>query len=130
MTDTLLFLHVLSAAALFTGLAAFTALVRGMRLEPGAVRIFAGAWQAGLVGVFIFGLALAFDIDDYDPWDAWILIALGLWLALGGLGDKLVAAYREKGEAAAATPGVARLHWIAVVLVVLLLADMIWKPWA
>ena len=130
MTDTLLFLHLLSAAALFTGLAAFTALVRGMRLEPGAVRIFTGVWQAGLVGVFIFGLALAFDIDDYDPWDAWVLIALGLWLALGGLGDKLVAAYRDHGENAKDTPGVARLHWIAVVLVVLLLADMIWKPWA
>ena len=131
MTDALLFLHLLSAAALVTGIVAFSALVLGARLELGAVRGFLALFHAGLVGVLVFGVALAIDIDGYDPWSAWVLIAIGLWLAAGGLGEKVPTAYREAGGERGAIPAAAvRAHWIHVGVVILLLADMIWKPWA
>jgi hypothetical protein len=78
------------------------------------------------VGLFLFGIALALDIDGYELWDAWILLALALWLAAGYTGDKLGMAARDGGVG----PDSIRMHWITVALVVLLLADMVWKPWA
>lgn len=128
MTDGLLFLHVLSAAAMFAALAAFTAVALGAFVDAGAMRISVALWHAGLVGVFVFGLALAFDIDGYHPWDGWVLIAIVLWLGAGYTGDKLAAEHRRSGGDVPAD--VIRLHWVTVVLVLVLLADMIWKPWA
>ncbi|MFN8632150.1 MAG: hypothetical protein U0838_18070 [Chloroflexota bacterium] len=131
MTDALLFLHLLSAAALFAGVVAFSAVALGARLELGAVRAFLTLWYVGLVGVLLFGIALALAIDGYGLWDGWVLIALALWLCVGYPGDKLPAAYRDAGGGEAPLPdGVTRMHWISVAIVVLLLADMIWKPWA
>ena len=130
MTDTLLFLHLLSAVAIFAAIVCFSAVVLGAQLQPAVVRPFLMLSQVGLLGVLIFGLALAVDIDEYDPWDVWVLIAIFLWLAAGGTGERLLRAYREGGGAAAITADVARAHWIHVGLVVLLLADMVWKPWA
>ena len=127
MTDTLLFVHVLSAAVLFAGLVGLSARVLGAPLDAGALRIYYVLWNAGAAGVLVFGVILAFDIDDYEIWDAWILIAIALWAAAGGVVEKALASYRD-------TPGpvpaaAARLHWIGAALIVLLLADMIWKPW-
>ena len=50
-----------------------------------------------MVGVFLLGIALAIDIDGYEIWSAWVLIAIALWLTIGGFGDKLPAAYKEAG---------------------------------
>ncbi len=130
MTDAFLFFHLLTAASLVTAVVCFSAVILGAQLPLGVVRSFLPFWHVGLVGVFVFGLALAIDIDDYDPWDVWVLIAIGLWLAAGGTGDKVPAAYKEAGGDPAAIPAsVARTHWISVVAVLLLLADMVWKPW-
>lgn len=131
MTDALLFLHLLSAAALFTGLAAFTAISLGARVELSTLRVYVALWHIGLVGVFLLGLALAIDIDGYEIWSAWVLIAIALWMTVGTFGDKLPAAYKEAGGPGAVLPSsVVRAHWISVLIVVLMLADMIVKPWA
>jgi len=129
LTDAFLFFHLLSAASLFAALVCFSAVVLGARLPLGVVRTLLPFWHAGLVGVFIFGIALAIDIDDYDPWDGWVLIAIGLWLAAGATGDKVPGAYKESGGQVPIPSAVARTHWISVVVVLLLLADMVWKPW-
>ena len=128
MTDTLLFLHVLSAACLFAAIYGFSSLVLGGRMEPGGLKITLALWHVGLVGVFIFGIWLALRVDGIEIWDAWILIAIALWMTAGGTGDKVPAAYREAGGGAIPAR-VVRMHWISVIVVVLLLADMIWKPW-
>lgn len=131
MTDALLFLHLLSAAALATGLVAFTAIALGAGVELSSLRAYVALWQAGLVGVLLLGIALAVDIDGYAVWNAWVLIAIVLWLAAGGLGDRLPRAYKDAGGAGSTLPaGVVRAHWITIVIVLLLLADMIVKPWA
>lgn len=130
MTDALLLLHLLSAAAIFAALVAFSAIVFGAQVEPGAVRVFTVLWQAGIIGVIVFGIALAIDVDDLDPWTAWVLIAIVLWLGAGGLGDRVAAACREAAEGKPLPGSAATSHWILVTLVVLMLADMIWKPFA
>ena len=128
MTDTLLFLHVLSAAVLVSGLVALTARVLGAQLDTGALQVFYVLWNVGAAGVLIFGIWLALKIDDYGILDAWILIAIALWAAAGGVVEKALGSYRDSAEPVPAAA--ARLHWVGVALIVLLLADMIWKPWA
>ena len=131
MTDALLFLHLLSAAAIFAAVVAFSGFLLGARFGPGAARAFTFLWQAGIVGVILFGLALAIGVDGYALWDVWVLIAIVLWLAAGGSSDRLSAAYRDAAESGAPLPAdIARTHVFHVAIVVLLLADMIWKPWA
>src|SRR3954465_12785158 len=120
MADTLLFLHLLSAAALVTAVVAFSAVALGARLDLPAVRLFLTLFHIGLVGVFLFGIALAIDIDGYHPWDGWILIALALWMAAGYTGDKAALAYREAGgEGAVLTADARRMQWMTLALVVL-----------
>lgn len=131
MTDALLFLHLLSAAALFAAVASFSAIVLGARAEAGVAGPAVWLWRIGMLGVIVFGIALSIDIDGYQPWDGWILIAVALWLVAGGIGDRVAAACQQAAGAGGTLPGaVARSHWITVTLVVLLLADMVWKPWA
>ena len=129
MSEALLFLHLLSATALFAGLFVFSAVALGAQMETGAMRFSLALWHAGLVGVIVFGIALALDVDGVELWDAWVLIAIVLWVAAGGAGERLAAAHKE--AVGGALPGnIVRAHWITVVLVLLLLADMVWKPWA
>lgn len=130
MTDLLLFLHVLAAAALVTALVAFSAVAVGAQLPKGSIGPFKALWHVGLVGVFILGIALAIDIDGYEIWDRWVLIALALWLVVGAPGERLPRAYSEAGAGTALPASAIRAHWITVALVLLLLADMIGKPWA
>ena len=81
------------------------------------------------MGLLVFGAALAIDLDSYELWDTWIIIAIVIWLGLGPMGDRLPIAYRETGGASVPAEAI-RIHWISMALVVVLLADMIWKPWA
>jgi len=128
MTGTLLFLHLLSAAVLVAGLTGLSARVLGTPVDAGALKVFYVFWNGGAAGVLIFGIWLALNIDDYEIWDAWVLIAIALFLAAGGIVERALASYRDTtGPAPAAA---ANLHWVGVLMIVLLLADMIWKPWA
>jgi hypothetical protein len=75
-------------------------------------------------------------------WDAWIIIALVLWAAIGGLGGRTGKYYTETQNLAAddaaeseviarlRAPTGVRLHGITLLLFVVLLLDMIFKPWA
>ena len=126
MTDTLLFLHLLSAAALFATLVIMSAVVLGAPADRSLVTASKLGSAIGLLGTVIFGIVLALDIDGYELWDGWILVALGLWAVLAETGRR---AY-EVPPPGQVTPEMRRWHWITVAVTVLLLADMIWKPWA
>lgn len=97
MSDTLLFLHLLSAAAVASALVVLSAVALGASMERGGVLLAFVMWNAGMLGVIVFGIALALDTDDYEIWDAWIAIAIVLWAATGGTGNKLAMAHREAG---------------------------------
>jgi hypothetical protein len=126
VTDTLLFLHLLSAAALFTTLVIMSAVVLGAPADRGLITASKIGSAVGVLGTVVFGIILALDIDGYELWDGWILIAIGLWLVVGEAGRR---AY-EVPPPGQVTPDMKRWHWITVLFTLLLLADMVWKPWA
>ena len=84
---------------------------------------------AGGIGTLIFGVWLALYVEGYELWDGWIIAAIVLWAAAAETGRRSHAALTA-GGAAVATVTSNRWHWIRAALVVLLLADMIWKPGA
>jgi drug/metabolite transporter (DMT)-like permease len=156
LNDWILALHLLSAFALVGAQVLFTILIVagwrtdnparfGATMRAGQVgAIFVGV---GTVGTIVFGVWLAISLDAYQLWDGWVLAALVLWAVATELGRRTGDFYREAGELArslgsegvrsspelAATTGASSGFWfhIASVLVTLLiLLDMIWKPGA
>ena len=99
----------------------------------------------GMVVALAFGLWLVADVDFVKLGDAWVIVALVLWVvanALGGIGGRRDARTREFAEQLATqgdapTPELhARLRdpvslalsWGSGLVIVAILALMIWKP--
>jgi hypothetical protein len=134
--DTLLFLHVLSAFLLFVTVVVLSAVVRGAAVPRGLVRIANVMWDVGGLGTLVFGVWLAIYLDEYHPWDGWVISAIVLWMIATGLGVRTREALVPAGEGMSALPAgddsqlAATLHWIRTVVVIALLAVMIFKPGA
>ena len=142
MYDWLLFLHVLTAALLVGALAYFWALVLATR--PGRA-LFGGvtslrmarpasvAVGIGFVGTFIFGVWLAIYLDEYQPWDGWIIASLVGWAIGGAAGERSGRALTPVGDEYP-SPATRRrgvlLHAVASLAAVVVLVLMIWKPGA
>ena len=130
--DWLLFLHVLAAFALVAGLSGYSVMVLASGGE--AVRRVLGPpavalWNAGGLGVLVFGIWLALHIDGYELWDGWIIAAIVLWFVASAAGGQLGATVRE----GAALPDARRARLQLAVMglaTLLLLVDMIFKPGA
>jgi hypothetical protein len=155
--DWALAVHVLSAFAYVGGVVLFWALVVAVRMEDtpeGTIRmepivkVGNAAVGIGAVGTLVLGIWLAFSVGSYAIWDFWIIAALVLWAVSGALGQRTGAAYmqgmnkaKELEKAGQAGPssellalnrtssGVV-LHSLVSVAALLLLLDMIFKPWA
>ena len=84
---------------------------------------------AGGIGTLIFGVWLALYVGGYEIWDGWIIAAFVLWAAAAETGRRAHAALVAEGVGLI-TPAMVRWHWIRAALIVLLLADMVWKPGA
>ena len=130
--ETLLVLHVLMAFALVAGIVAYGYVVLGSggdRLRGVLGGPALALWNVGGLGVLVFGIWLALQVDRYEIWDAWIIIAIVLWLIVSAAGGPLSKAVRDADTALDA--GRARLL-LAVMSVgtVLVLIDMMWKPGA
>lgn len=126
--EWLLFLHVVAAFLLVAGLAAYGVLVLGgggdaarRALGPPALAL----WNAGGLGVLVFGVWLALEVDGYELWDGWILSAIVLWLVASGAGGPLTRGVREGAGDRAAL-----LYAVMAVATLALLVDMIFKPGA
>jgi len=155
--DWLLFLHVLSAFALVAAFVLYSALIAALwnkDVPSEAVRLLRMhrvgdvLVAVGSIGVLVFGIWLAIDVDGYEVWDGWVIAALVLWLIMGALGsrtgklykparDRTVALARDGSDAPSAElralfqdRRALWLHVAGVVTVVLLLIDMIFKPGA
>jgi hypothetical protein len=155
--DWLLALHVLSAFAYIGGIVVFWVLIVAVRttdtpagtirMEP-IVKVGNVAVGIGAVGTLLLGIWLAFKLDGYAIWDFWIIAALVLWAISGALGQRTGAAYMQgmnkakeldsAGAAGANTELLALnrtsngvvLHTVVSVAALLLVLDMIFKPWA
>ncbi len=119
--DTLLFFHVLAAFMLGATVVVSSALVLDAPAAPRASTVANVLWDVGSLGTLVFGVWLALYVDGYELWDGWILAAIVLWAIATELGRRA----RDVAVANFAT-----LHWVRTVVVVLLLADMVWKPGA
>ena len=132
--DWILALHVLSAFALAGAMVLFwvlygaawagvdpasSALMRLGRLGSIVVGV-------GFAGTLVFGVWLAISLDLYQLWDAWVIIALVLWAIGGALGGRAGKLAQEDGKMRESM----LFHLGSSIVVVLLLIDMIWKPWA
>ena len=130
--EWLLFLHLLAAFLLVAGLVAYGVMVFGSgdavvsrTLGPPAMAL----WNAGGLGVIVFGVWLALEVDGYELWDAWIIAAIVLWFVGSGAGGRLGAVVRE-GRPVQAIDGSRALVAVMALATLLLLLDMIFKPWA
>ena len=155
--DWLLALHVLSAFAFVAGMILFWVLIVAVRqtdTPDGTIRMYPivkvgnAATGIGAGGTIILGIWLAFSVGGYDIWDGWIIAAIVLWLLSAELGRRTGAAYMQgmikarelqtAGQAEASpellainrTSNGVLLHFLASVVVLLILIDMIWKPGA
>jgi hypothetical protein len=127
--DFLLFVHVLSAFALGAMTVMYSSFAFGGPAPARAVTTAQVLDGIGGAGTIIFGVWLALYLDGYEIWDGWIIAAIVLWAAAAETGRRSHAALTASGTAVADSAMV-RWHWIRAVLIVLLLADMVWKPGA
>jgi len=125
--DWLLFLHVVAAFMVVAGLTAYGVVAfNGTAPVKAALRPALVLWNAGALGVLVFGIWLALDVDAYELWDLWIIAAVVLWLVAGAAGGRLERGLRE-GDASV-NPQL--LVGIMTLATTLLLLDMIFKPGA
>ncbi len=153
-SDWLLALHLLAAFALIGSLVLFSAvMVAGWAVDrPQRAVAYSRVAAIGgpLVGAgaglaLLLGIALAIDLDDYQVWDAWILVSIALWAIGGAAGSRVGAHYAGAQELAqrladeddAPSPElgaklsdrrVAILHAITVTAFTIILVLMIFKP--
>ena|SRR3712207_2367342 len=127
MYETLLFLHVLAAFMLMTGIVMISAMALGASIGTRAVFVGNRLIEIGATLALVLGIWIALREDVYDITDGWILGAIGLWIvatALGGTANRRV----TEGEDPRFEAGAPLLHWLATVAVVGILVLMIWKP--
>ena len=110
-----LFLHVLAAFMLAGTTVMMSAVALGATVPDSTVRLSDLLWNVGAGVTLLLGIWLA--LDEYSILDGWILAAFVLWALAGAAGE------RAKNEPVP-------WHWVRAALVVVLLADMIWKPGA
>jgi hypothetical protein len=129
--EWLLLLHLFAAFALVAGVTAYGVIVFGgadaaqRALAPTA----AALWNVGGLGVIVFGVWLALEVEGYELWDGWIVTAIVLWLIAFAAGGPLA---RSVGDGTAPSAG-GRPRLLATVMIlatVALLLDMIFKPGA
>lgn len=133
MYDTLLFLHVLSAAIVFITVVMFSAYALGAAPTRGSFAVADWAWNVSGGGLVIFGVWLALYVDGYAIWDGWILGALvlfGLASFFGARARMEVMAQLDGTEGQVAAVQVTMWHWLRTLSIVAILVLMIWKPGA
>jgi hypothetical protein len=130
--EWLLFLHMLAAFLLVAGVVVYGVLLLGPAGEP-VSRVLGppalALWNVGGLGVLVFGVWLALEVDGYALWDGWIIAALILWFVASAAGGRLGAGVRE-GDEIRAVDGAGVMLAVMSVATALLLLDMIFKPGA
>jgi hypothetical protein len=130
-TDWITALHVLSAFAVVGALVFFWALYfapaasanSGPLMSLG--RLGNAVVGVGMGGTLVLGVWLAVAREPYQLWDVWVIAAFVLWAAMGATGQR-AGALAQAGNLRESM----KFHAATSVLAVLMLIDMIWKPWA
>lgn len=157
LNDWILALHLLSAFALVGAMTIFSIALAALRGADRPARVVAlkptllvgnVAVMVGVLGTVVFGVWLAFSKERYSIWDLWIILAIVGWAVATEIGRRTGGAIGPAFTRAeqllqdgkdAADPDLAVLarsqqahmyHWVSVVITVLVVIDMIWKPGA
>jgi hypothetical protein len=130
--DWLLFLHVaaafiLVAALVLLGVVLVAARGDGAGALLGLSPLGLLLWDIGGLTVLVFGIWLALNVDGYELWDAWIVVAILLWLVAAGAGGVLRRAFAEAAGPPSRGPALLGLMSAATVLLLLV---MVYKPGA
>lgn len=129
--DTLLALHLISAAISFITVVMFSAWAVGAPITRGGFALSDAAWNLSGAGLLIFGVWLALYVDGYELWDGWILAAFALFAAVSVFGAQARTQVLGQLDAEAATEGqVTVWHWLRTLALVGILVLMVWKPGA
>ncbi len=149
----MLALHLLAAFAIASALVLYSVLVfNGRRTESPEQRellfriapIGTPLIGGGAVLALILGVILAIDSDRFEIWDGWVIAGIVLWVLLVAIGQRSGSYYtavqklaEEGGEGAQQevvarlrAPTGALLHLGTLLVFVLILLDMIFKPGA
>jgi len=126
--DWLLLLHLIGAFAAMGSVVVFSVLLLGGRNVAAAELTFLGRrlWDVGGMLTLVFGIWLALDLDQYDFFDGWILLALALWAVAGAAGIRLGLAF--EGDEPPRPGSVNPLYAVMAISVTALLVVMIYKP--
>jgi hypothetical protein len=128
MYHTLLFFHLIAAFLLAITVVMYSALALGATSSPRMLFVADRCWDVGGLGTLVFGIWLALNLDQYDFFDFWILLALVLWFVATGLGQNVQR--RMGSEDVRAARAVNSMHWLRTIVVIALLVTMVWKPGA
>jgi hypothetical protein len=130
--DTLLALHLLSAALAFVTIVMFSAWALGAPVIRGQFMLADMAWNVSGLGLLVFGVWLALYVDGYELWDGWIVGALVLFAAASAFGafarSQPLAALDGSGESPQRQ--VTTWHWLRTLSILGILVLMVWKPGA
>ena len=129
--EYVLFFHVLFAFCLAVTVVMYRR-AGGSPTKP-ALFVADRLWDVGGLGTLLLGIWLA--LDEYSIVDAWILIALALWFIVTFQGMQARFAYQPELAEGPGPPRVntfspVTFHWLRAVGVLLLLLDMVFRPWA
>jgi len=124
---TLLFFHLIAAFLLAVTVVMYSAVALGATSSPRMLFVADRCWDVGGLGTLIFGIWLALNLDQYDFFDFWILLALALWFVATGLGQGVQRRFGGDGDDQRA---VIAMHWLRTIVVLALLVTMVWKPGA
>src|SRR6187551_1030512 len=124
MYDWLLFLHLVAAFLLAATIVMYSAVALGAAAPGRTLFIADRCWDVGGLGTLIFGIWLALNLDQYDFFDFWILLALALWFVATGLGQSVQRRFGGDGDDQRA---VIAMHWLRTIVVLALLVTMVWK---
>jgi hypothetical protein len=130
--EWLLFLHMLAAFLLVAGVVVYGVLLVGPAGEPVSRALGPPAlalWNVGGLGVLVFGVWLALEVDGYELWDGWIIAALILWIVASAAGGRLGAGVRE-GQSVRGIDRAGVMLAVMSLATAALLLDMIFKPGA
>jgi hypothetical protein len=130
-TDWITALHVLSAFAVVGALVFFWTLYFAPAAEATSPALMSlGRLGNALIGIgmggtLVLGIWLAIAREPYQLWDVWVIAAFVLWAIMGATGQR-AGALAQEGNLRESM----KFHAATSVVAVLMLIDMIWKPWA
>jgi len=150
--DWMFALHLIAAFAVASSLVLFSVLVftgRRMTTLEQTRTLFRVApvgtilISAGLAVVVALGVYLALASSRYEIWNLWVIVAIVLAIAFGGIGQRSGAYYTDVQKLAEGpdadgaevlarlqAPTGMRLHLATVVIFLLIVLDMVFKPGA